>query len=91
MFQIRREADFWKTIYGLKKNVLSSPALSKLNERWTDLSKTALKMEALFDAGEEKYVTMETAPLDTAMYVEEGDEAKIDWLQSELISYLFTE
>ena len=48
-------------------------------------------MEALFDKGEEQYVTMKTAPLDTAMYVEEGDEAKIDLVQSEPISYLFTE
>jgi hypothetical protein len=59
-----------------------------LNKRWTDLSKTALKIEASLDTGEDKYVTMETAPLDTAMYVEEGDKAKIDLLQSKPISLL---
>jgi hypothetical protein len=89
--QIRREADFWKTIYGLKKHILSSPALSKLNERWTELSKTALKMEASLYTGKEEYVTMGTAPLDTAIYVEKGDEAKIDLIQSKPISYFSTE
>jgi hypothetical protein len=91
LFKIRHEADFWKSIWGLKKHILSSPALSKLNERWKELSTTALKIEASLDAGIDKYVTMETAPLDTAKYVEKGEEATIDLVQSKPISYFFTE
>jgi hypothetical protein len=47
-------------------------------------------MEASLDTGKEEYVTMETAPLDTAIYVEEREEAKIDLLQSKPISYFST-
>jgi hypothetical protein len=50
-----------------------------------------LKIEASLDTGKGEYVTMETAPLDTAIYVEKGDEAKIDLIQSEPTSYFSTE
>lgn len=83
--ELRCEADYWTTVYGVQKKILGSQALLELERRCEDLENTALKIEASMDAGEGGHIEMETAPLDTAKYLKEGDQAKINLVHGELL------
>jgi hypothetical protein len=91
LFKIRREADLWKTVYGYKKDVLSSEALSQLNDRWEDLRNTALQIEAsLGTEAEGSCIEMKTAPLIFSDYVQKEEVSQMHKLHSKLVSYLLT-
>jgi hypothetical protein len=91
LFRIRREADLWKTVYGYKKDVLSSKALSQLNKRWEDLRDTALQIEASLGTGAEGLcIEMKTAPLIFSDYVQKEEISQMHMTLSKLVSYLLT-
>jgi hypothetical protein len=92
LFKIRREADLWKTVYGYKKDVLSSEALSQLNKRWEDLRDTALQIEAsLGTEAEGSCIEMKTAQLIFSDYVQKEEIPHMHKLHSKLVFYLLTE
>jgi hypothetical protein len=91
LIRLRREADWIKTVFAHKKDILSVPALSKLCERRVEVSDAVEEVKASLAAGTKGHVEMKTAPLMFTDYVKEEEVPIMASTYCKLISSLLTE